>query len=172
MTDQTEHDDWPECQPPEPPTSCRACGEPFTEANLPAYLDTLPLCLDCLHLYGQLKAAAYTDDHAVQWPGNYALAALDLDETGQRRAAGLYGALGWCDPQDSPGDTLRTLLTGGAKPPPDTQVRHEWVTGRRPPALTGIEWPAGIEPGPGFADDPGWQSCARCGATRYHNPRW
>jgi hypothetical protein len=172
MTDETEHEDWPLCQPPEPPVSCQACGEPFTEANLAAYLDTVPLCRDCLDLHGQLKEAAYTSDHDVNWPGNYAVAALDLDNAGQRRAVGLYAALGWCDPQENPEDTLRTLLTDGAKPPPDDQVRHEWVTGRRPPGLTSIEWPAWIEPGPGFADDSGWQSCARCGAIRYSNPRW
>jgi hypothetical protein len=135
------------------------------------HLGTVPLCPDCLDLHGQLKEAARATHGNMTWPGNYALAALDLGEAGQRRAAGLCAALGWCDPQGSPEETLRMLLTDGAKQRPD-RVRHEWVTGSRPPAVADIEWPAWIEPGPGFTDDAGWQSCARCGAVQYRNPRW
>jgi hypothetical protein len=173
MTDQDEHDDWPECQPPEPPENCPGCGEAFTETRPYSHaLGRTPMCTVCVDLYYELKAAAYADEHDARWPGNYALAALDLDEAGQRQAAGLYAALGWCDQLDTPGDTLRTLLVDGAKPPPGDQVRHEWVTGRRPPSVTGINWPDWVEPGPGFTDDAGWQSCARCGAVRYQSDRW
>lgn len=145
MTDPAEHDDWPECQPPEPPASCRACGEPFTDARpfITAFGSSKTLlCPDCWNLYDQLEGAMY--HHDVRWPGNYALAALQLDEAGQRRAAGLYVALGWCDPRHSPADTLRALLADGAKPfPPDPQVRHDWI-----------------------ADDQR-QTCARCGTIKW-----
>jgi len=142
MTEPTEPADWPECQPPEPPVSCRACGEPFTDAQSYAYaFSRLPLCPDCERVYDQLESAMY--DHDVPWPRNYALAALDLDQAGQRRAAGLYVARGWCDPQDNPGDTLRALLTNGPKPPPDGNVRHDWIAGDRQ------------------------QICARCGEIKY-----
>ena len=166
--------DWPECRPPEPSLRCQSCGEPFTETNLPGTLGgtKLQLCADCIDLFCWL-AAVHTEENFAVWPVGYALATLGLDPAGQRRAAGLYVTLGWCDPSDTPDATLHALLTDGAKPaPPDKQVRHDWVTGRRPPGLTDIEWPAGITPGPGFADDSGWQSCARCGEDRYHNPRW
>jgi hypothetical protein len=147
MTDQTEHEDWPECQPPEPPVSCRACGEPFTDARSFAHAFTrLPLCPDCDRLDDHLETAR--GEHDVNWPGNYALAALDLDEAGQRRAVGLYAAFGWCDPQGSPRDTLRALVTDGAKPfPPDPQVRHDWIAGDQR------------------------HTCGRCGEVKYDNFR-
>jgi hypothetical protein len=143
MTDPAEDDDWPECQPPDPPVSCRACGEPFTDARSYTYaFSGLPLCPDCDRVYDHLETARY--QHEVRWPGNYALAALDLGEDGQRRAAGLYVALGWCDPRHSPAETLRALLTEGAKPPPpDPRVRHDWIAGE------------------------GRRTCARCGAIKY-----
>jgi hypothetical protein len=173
MTGHPELGDWPLCEPPEPPMNCPACGEAFTDARPFSHaLGSTPFCAECVELYGELKAAVYSADHDVRWPGCYALAALDLDAPRQRRAAALYVALGWCDAQDTAEDTLRTLLTDGAKPAPDRQVRHEWVTGRRPAALADFQWPEDVVPGAGFADDSGWQSCARCGAVQYHNPRW
>jgi hypothetical protein len=145
MTDSAEPADWPDCQPPEPPVSCVSCSEPFTDARpfITAFgSSSTLLCPDCWNLCDQLEGARY--DHDVNWPGNYALAALDLNEAGQRRAAGLYAAFGWCDPQDSPEATLRALLTDGAKPfPPDPQVRHDWIAGDRR------------------------RTCARCGEIRY-----
>lgn len=137
-----EQDDWPECQPPEPPTSCSSCGEPFAADRPFTAFGRLMLCPACSDLDDQLEGARY--DYEVNWPGNYALAALALDEAGQRRAVALFAALGWCDPQDNATATLRTLLTDGPKPfPPDQQVRHDWVAGdqRRTCARCGeIRW--------------------------------
>ena len=94
-----EQDDWPECQPPAPPTTCRSCGEPFTDDRpfITAFGNSrLPWCPECADLWERLDGARY--DHDVYWPHNYALSALELDEAGQRRAASLYASLGWCDP--------------------------------------------------------------------------
>jgi hypothetical protein len=148
----TDHKDWPLCQPPEPPSNCISCGEPFTTARpFNAFFgsDGTLLCRDCLVLYGQLVTAAYSDHEQADWPANYALAALDLAGADHERAAALYAALGWCDQQDSPGGTLRSLLTDGAKPmpaPAPPAVQHDWIA------------------------VPGGKTCGRCGETRYDYP--
>ncbi len=130
MTDQAEHDDWPECQSPEPPTSCRACGEPFTDARPFIYaFGSMPLCPECERLWMHLEHNRDAVHWEAGWPANMILTALDLNEAARRRAAGLFVAVGWCDPHDDPEETLRVLLADGAKPPRPEKynVRHEWT---------------------------------------------
>lgn len=143
MTDHAEPEEWPECELPDLPSCCIGCGEPFADAaSFARALSSRPLCVPCARVDDQLEAARY--DHDVNWPGNVALAALDLDEDGQHRAAGLFVAWDLIDPQDSPADTLRALLTEGAKPlPPEPQVRHDWLPGDQR------------------------KTCARCGEIRW-----
>jgi hypothetical protein len=157
MTDQAEPEDRPLCQPQ---ADCPSCGQPY---------DVRPgICPGCWDLYNELETAArYSGRYEVTWPANFALAALDLGEEGQRRAAQVYAALGYIDPRETPEATLQALLTEGAKPPPEPpRARHEWVLASPAPDADD-EWAIDL----GLEDRPGQYRCARCGEIRSHYRR-